>query len=111
MYSLTFNFGFALAALSVPVVHQMRHDVVRKGAIPCLGAALGVDGVLRVAELMEQDSQTTLVRSNLLALLAKNPERGGNNHRRAAMPLCSAKNRCVVIASWASYSSCMLSAA
>ena len=54
MYSLTFNFGFALAALSVPVIHQMRHDVVRQGAVPRFGAALGVDAVLRVGELVEQ---------------------------------------------------------
>ena len=32
----------------------MRHDVVREGAVPGLGAALGVDGVLGVAELVEQ---------------------------------------------------------
>ena len=32
----------------------MRHDVVREGAVPCLGATLGVDSVLRVAELVEQ---------------------------------------------------------
>ena len=32
----------------------MRHDVVRKGAVPCFGAALGVDGVLGVAELVQQ---------------------------------------------------------
>ena len=38
----------------IPVVHQMRHDVVRQGAVPCFGAALGVDGVLGVAELVQQ---------------------------------------------------------
>ncbi len=32
----------------------MRHDVVRQGAVPCLGAALSVDAVLRVAELVEE---------------------------------------------------------
>ena len=32
----------------------MRHDVVRQGAVPRFGAALGVDGVLGVAELVEQ---------------------------------------------------------
>ena len=32
----------------------MRHDVVRQGTVPCLGAALSVHGVLRVAELVEQ---------------------------------------------------------
>ena len=32
----------------------MQHDVVREGAVPGLGAALGVHGVLGVAELMQQ---------------------------------------------------------
>ena len=32
----------------------MRHDVVRQGTVPGLGAALGVHGVLRVTELVEQ---------------------------------------------------------
>ena len=32
----------------------MRHDVVRQGAVPRFGAALGVHGVLGVAELVEQ---------------------------------------------------------
>ena len=32
----------------------MRHDIVRQGAVPCLGAALGIDGVLRIAELVQQ---------------------------------------------------------
>ena len=31
----------------------MRHDVVRQGAVPCFGAALGIDGVLCVAELVK----------------------------------------------------------
>ena len=78
MYSLTFNFGFALAALSVefysssittrqssikigfalavlsaPVIYQMQHDVVRQGAVPRFGATLGVHGVLGVAELVQ----------------------------------------------------------
>ena len=36
------------------MIYQMRHNVVRQGAVPCLGAALGIDGVLRVAELVQQ---------------------------------------------------------
>ena len=36
------------------MIHQMHHDVVRQGAVPRLSAALGIDGVLRVAELVEQ---------------------------------------------------------
>ena len=32
----------------------MRHDVVRQGAVPGLGAALGVHGVLGGGKLMEQ---------------------------------------------------------
>ena len=32
----------------------MRHDIVRQGAVPCLGATLGVHGVLGVAELVQQ---------------------------------------------------------
>ena len=32
----------------------MHHDVVRQGAVPGLGAALGVHGILRVAELVQQ---------------------------------------------------------
>ena len=32
----------------------MRHDVVREGAVPRFGAALGVHGVLGVAELVQQ---------------------------------------------------------
>ena len=32
----------------------MRHDVVRQGAVPRFGAALGVHGILRVAKLVEQ---------------------------------------------------------
>ena len=32
----------------------MQHDVVRQGAVPRFGAALGVDAVLGVAELMQQ---------------------------------------------------------
>ena len=31
----------------------MQHDVMRQGAIPCFGAALCVDGVLCVAELVQ----------------------------------------------------------
>ena len=46
--------GFALAVLSAPVIYQMQHDVVREGAVPRFGAALGVHGVLGVAELVEQ---------------------------------------------------------
>ena len=38
----------------IPVIHKMRYDVVREGAVPCLGAALGVHGVLRIAELVQQ---------------------------------------------------------
>ena len=43
-----------LLRVLIPMIHQMRHDVVRQGAVPCLGAALGVHGVLGVAELVEQ---------------------------------------------------------
>ena len=124
----------------------MRHDVVRQGAVPCLGAVLGVHAVLRVAELVQQvegfDTGDELAFEERLAeggvqhevvgvqfaaavaatrvhiVVLKRPprhllrgEQGGNNHRRAAMPLCSAKNRCVVIASWASCSNCMSGAA
>ena len=32
----------------------MQHDVVREGVVPRFGAALGVHGVLGVAELVEQ---------------------------------------------------------
>ena len=35
-----------LPRVLVPVIHHMSHDIVREGAIPGLGAALGVDGVL-----------------------------------------------------------------
>ena len=38
----------------IPVIHQMRHDVVRQGAVPGFGAALGVHGVLGGGKLMEQ---------------------------------------------------------
>ena len=46
--------GFALAVLSAPVIYQMQHDVVRQGAVPRFSAALGVDAVLGVAELVQQ---------------------------------------------------------
>ena len=36
------------------MIHKVSHDVVRQGAVPRFGAALGVDGVLGVAELMQQ---------------------------------------------------------
>ena len=36
------------------MIHKMRHDVVREGAVPCFGAALSVHAVLGVAELVEQ---------------------------------------------------------
>ena len=32
--------GFALAALSVEMIHQMQHDVMQERSVPCLGAAL-----------------------------------------------------------------------
>ena len=38
----------------VPVIHQMQHDVVRQGAVPCFGAALGVHGVLGGGKLVEE---------------------------------------------------------
>ena len=38
----------------VPVIHQMQHDVVWQGAVPRFGAALGVHGVLGVAELVQK---------------------------------------------------------
>ena len=31
----------------------MQHDVMRQGAVPCFGTSLGVDGVLCIAELVE----------------------------------------------------------
>ena len=40
------NHRLFLFRILVPVIHQMRHDVVRQGAVPRLGAALGVHGVL-----------------------------------------------------------------
>ena len=43
-----------LLRILIPVIHQMQHDVVWEGAVPCFGAALGVHGVLGVAELMQQ---------------------------------------------------------
>jgi len=46
--------GLFLLRILVPVIHQMCHDVVRQGAVPCLGAALGVHGVGSVAELVQQ---------------------------------------------------------
>ena len=50
-----FLWGYLLLLrILVPVIYQMRHNVVREGAVPCLGATLGVDAVLRVAELVEQ---------------------------------------------------------
>ena len=48
---ILFMFQSFLLRVLIPVIHQMRHDVVRQRAVPCLGAALGVDGVLRVADL------------------------------------------------------------
>lgn len=32
----------------------MRHNVVREGAVPCLGAALGVHGVLSGGKLVQE---------------------------------------------------------
>ena len=50
-----FLWGYLLLLrILIPVIHQMRHDIVRQGAVPCLGATLGVHAVLRVAELVEQ---------------------------------------------------------
>ena len=46
-------FLFSFLWVTVPVIHKVSHDVVREGAVPRLGAALGVDGVLGVAELMQ----------------------------------------------------------
>ncbi len=43
-----------LPRILIPMIYQMRHDVVRQGAVPCLGATLGVHGVLGVAELVQQ---------------------------------------------------------
>ena len=37
----------------IPVVHQMQHDIVREGAVPRFGAALGIDGVLGGGKLVE----------------------------------------------------------
>lgn len=42
-----------LFRILIPMIYQMRHDVVRQGAVPRLGAALRVHGVLGVAELVE----------------------------------------------------------
>jgi len=36
------------------MIYQMRHNVVRQGAVPGLGATLGVHGILGVAELVQQ---------------------------------------------------------
>ena len=36
------------------MIYYMDHDVVREGVVPGFGAALGVDSVLRVAELVQQ---------------------------------------------------------
>ena len=43
-----------LLRILVPMIYQMHHDIVRQGAVPCLGTTLGVHGILRVAELVEQ---------------------------------------------------------
>ena len=34
-----------LPRILIPMIYQMRHDVVWQGAIPGFGAALGVDGI------------------------------------------------------------------
>ena len=38
----------------VPVIRQMRHDVVRQGMVPCLCAALCVHYIPHVTQLMQQ---------------------------------------------------------
>lgn len=43
-----------LLRILVPVIHQMRHDIMRQGAVPSLRSALGVDLVLRRGELVQQ---------------------------------------------------------
>ena len=51
---LSFHIVLFLFRILVPVIHQMRHDVVRQGAVPCLGAALGVHCIVHVTQLMQQ---------------------------------------------------------
>lgn len=43
-----------LLRILVPVIHQMRHDIMWQGAVPSLRSALGVDLVLRRGELVQQ---------------------------------------------------------
>ena len=65
----------------------MRHDVVREGAVPCLGATLGVHGVLGVAELMQQvegfDASDELALEEGLA-------DGGVQHEVVGVEFCAA---------------------
>ena len=44
----------SLLRVLIPVIHQIQHDVVREGAVPGFGAALGVHGVLGGGKLVQQ---------------------------------------------------------
>ena len=46
--------GLFLLRILVELPGHAEHDVVGDDAVPGLGAALGVDGVLGVAELVQQ---------------------------------------------------------